>query len=99
METRRTDPDVSWGGSGPSREGDHPHAPTEAPAFRVIAAIAEAVSADEVYQALVDRVADVVGASSAALWLVDGDGYANLIRSRGYTAEAARAIQRLAIDA
>jgi signal transduction histidine kinase len=71
----------------------------EAPIFKVTAAIADAVTPDEVYSALVDRVADVVGASSAGLWLVSGQGErATLMRSRGYSREAARAMDVLDLD-
>jgi K+-sensing histidine kinase KdpD len=53
----------------------------------ITAGIAGAVSAEEVFEALVERVADAVGASSGALWLTDHDrGVARLMKSRGYTA-------------
>ncbi|HVV84171.1 MAG TPA: GAF domain-containing protein [Kofleriaceae bacterium] len=53
--------------------------------LRVAAAIAEAVSKEEVLSAVVDRVAGAVGASSAALWLRDDDGRrARLARAIGY---------------
>lgn len=68
----------------------------DAPIFKVLAAIADAVSASEVYEALVDRVAEAVDASSAGLWLADGDGLtATLVRARGYSADAVRAIEVL----
>lgn len=58
-------------------------------------AIAAAVSPEEVFEALVERVADAVGASSGALWLTDHErDVARLMRARGYT-EAAR--QRLEV--
>src|SRR5256885_1114224 len=56
----------------------------------ITSAIADAVTSDEVFAALVDQVADAVGASSAALWLVAGPD-AELVRSRGYS-EAAQAL-------
>jgi signal transduction histidine kinase len=66
----------------------------DAPIFKITAAIADAVTANEVYEALVDHVADAVGASSAGLWLVDRDEQtATLIRSRGYAPEAAAAMR------
>jgi PAS domain S-box-containing protein len=39
--------------------------------MKITAAIAEAVTPEEVFQAVVDEVRAVLGASSAALWLVD----------------------------
>jgi signal transduction histidine kinase len=79
---------------------DGPRRPDEDSAvFKVTAAIAEAVTPAEVYEALVDRVADAVGASSAGLWLVGAEGKgATLVRSRGYSAEAARAMEELELD-
>jgi signal transduction histidine kinase len=79
----------SWGG------------PQESPIFRVTAAIADAVTPDEVYEALVDRVADAVGASSAGLWLVAGAGdgeRASLVRNRGYSPSAVRAMEVLDLE-
>ncbi len=62
--------------------------------LKITAAIAEAVSAEEVFEALVERVAEALGASSAALWLVDEERQvARLKRARGYSAHAQ---QRLA---
>jgi K+-sensing histidine kinase KdpD len=58
--------------------------------LRITAAIAEAVSDDQVYAALVDEIGAAVGASSAGLWLLDDDGgSARLMRAYGYS-EAAR---------
>jgi signal transduction histidine kinase len=57
----------------------------------ITAAIARAVSDQEVYEALVDDVAEALGASSAGLWLLDeGAAGVRLVHSRGY-AEKARA--------
>ena len=53
--------------------------------LRVTAAVADAVTDDQVYDAVVDRVAAVVGASSAALFRVVDDGARlRLVRSVGY---------------
>lgn len=61
--------------------------------LKITAAIAEAVTTTEVFEAAVDHVAATVGASSAGLWLLDDDGSSvRLARSLGYN-EAAR--QRL----
>jgi PAS domain S-box-containing protein len=51
----------------------------------VTAAIADAVDADDVLTAVVDRLAVAIGASTAALWLLDDDDVAvRLARSVGY---------------
>src|SRR5437764_924522 len=72
----------------------------DSPVFKVTAAIADGVTQAEVYEALVDRVADAVEASSAGLWLVSEDGSrrAALVRSRGYTSEAAGAMEDLEVE-
>jgi signal transduction histidine kinase len=56
------------------------------PLLRITAAIAEAVSSEQVFEAVVDHVAEVVEASSAALWLVDESAHvARLARVLGYS--------------
>ncbi|HEX4336522.1 MAG TPA: GAF domain-containing protein [Polyangiaceae bacterium] len=58
---------------------------------RVTSAIAEAVSADQVYAAIVDLAGAAVGASSGGLWLgEDESGRANLVRAFGYSEAAIR---------
>jgi signal transduction histidine kinase len=58
---------------------------------RITAAIADAVSSTQVFEALVDRVHETIEATSTALWLVDeAAGTARLVRSQGYS-EAAKA--------
>ena len=57
----------------------------------VTAAIADAVTPDEVYAAIVDRIGEVLGASSAGLFLVDGEGL-RLVRSMGYQERAKPAL-------
>lgn len=67
--------------------------------LQVTAAIADAVRADEVYTALVDQVARVVGADSAGLWLIDESGrVAELKRSLGYAEPAKSRMTRLLLD-
>lgn len=52
--------------------------------LRITAAIAEAVTGDQVLEALVDEARTVLGASGAALWLVrDGETTARLVRTAG----------------
>jgi PAS domain S-box-containing protein len=64
----------------------------------ITAAIAAAVTDEEVHAAVVDQVGAALGASSAGLWLVREDRRAELVRSFGYTAETASAISGLPID-
>jgi signal transduction histidine kinase len=53
---------------------------------RVTSAIADAVTAERVYEAVVDLVGGAVGASSGALWLRQEDGvHARLVRAFGYS--------------
>jgi PAS domain S-box-containing protein len=53
--------------------------------LKITAAVADAVTSDEVFEAVVDHAAAAIGASSAGLWLVDDDGRtARLARSIGY---------------
>ncbi|HVY38998.1 MAG TPA: GAF domain-containing sensor histidine kinase [Polyangia bacterium] len=52
---------------------------------RVTAAIAEAVTAEQVYQAVVDQTAAALGATTAGLWLFrEAENVARLCRSGGY---------------
>lgn len=56
---------------------------------RITAAIAAAVSPEEVYEAVVDNVAASLGASTAGLWVVGpGSRVAELVRSLGYREDA-----------
>ena len=56
--------------------------------MKITAAIADAVTPEQVHCALVDEVAAALGASSAGLWLVaDGTLEASLARSVGYVEE------------
>jgi PAS domain S-box-containing protein len=67
--------------------------------LRITAAIADAVSSEQVYEALVDTLYDALGATSAALWLVDeGSGLAKLVRQKGYSERVARELASLPLD-
>jgi len=56
--------------------------------LRITTAIANAVTTDEVFAALVDDLAVAVGALRAALFLVDEDGHgARLVRAHAYSEE------------
>lgn len=64
--------------------------------MRVTAAIAEAVTPERVYRALVEEAAESLGASSAGLWLRrDAEGVAYLARSAGYSEKAVPSLARL----
>lgn len=66
--------------------------------MKVTAAMAEAVDTAQVIEALVDRVAEALDASSLGLWLLSADGsMAELVRSVGYAADARAAISRVAV--
>ena len=68
--------------------------------LRVTAGIADAVSEADVHVALVDRVAEAIGASSTGLWLVDdAAGTVTLARSFGYSAVANRELSSVPLDA
>ncbi len=59
----------------------------------ITAAIAAAVTHEQVYQAVVEKVSDSLGASSVELWVVDDDQMrANLVKSVGYDAKSVRAL-------
>ncbi|HEU5075324.1 MAG TPA: GAF domain-containing protein, partial [Polyangiaceae bacterium] len=66
---------------------------------RITAAIADAVSAPQVFEALVDRVYEAIEADSTGLWLVDEGGKtAGLVRALGYSEAATRHIEVLPLD-
>ncbi|HYV96895.1 MAG TPA: GAF domain-containing protein [Gemmatimonadaceae bacterium] len=57
--------------------------------LRITGAIADAVSAEQVYEAVVDHVGEALGASSVALWIVDrAHESVSLVRAVGYTETA-----------
>lgn len=67
--------------------------------MKITAAIADAVTPEQVQAALVDEVAAALGASSAGLWLVAGDGrQAHLARAVGYAAAHRPAIETVPLD-
>ena len=66
---------------------------------RITSAVADAVTTDEVLEAVVDHVAAAVKASSAALWLVDDDGRTiKLARSVGYAKSATQEFDQISLD-
>jgi signal transduction histidine kinase len=66
---------------------------------QITAAIAGAVNAEQVYEAVVDRVAGALGASSAGLWMLHSDGRtAQLVRSLGYHREATETLRAVPLD-
>lgn len=68
--------------------------------LRITAAIAEAITTAEVFEAAVDHVAATVGASSAGLWLLDEEGSSvRLARSLGYHETTRRQLECLRVDA
>ena len=65
----------------------------------VTAAIADAISREEVFEAVVDEAAVALSASSAGLFLLDGDGRTvRLARSTGYRLEAIPQLDGLPLD-
>ena len=65
---------------------------------RVTAAIADAVTAEQVYQAVVDQTAAALGARSAGLWLFrEAENVARLCRSGGWDAGGERAVATLTV--
>jgi PAS domain S-box-containing protein len=66
---------------------------------KVTAAMADAVTAEEVFAALVDRVGEAVDASSGGLWLVDdAAATARLVRARGYSEAARQQLREMPLD-
>jgi PAS domain S-box-containing protein len=67
--------------------------------LKITAAIADAVSAEQVFEALVDHVAEGIDASTVALWLVDHDSQtANLVHARGWHDAARRRFASVPLD-
>lgn len=67
--------------------------------LKITGAIADAVTAEQVFEAVVDQVGEAIGASSAALWLLGEDGRtARLVRAKGYSAVGLKAFDGAAID-
>jgi PAS domain S-box-containing protein len=66
---------------------------------RITAAVAEAVTSEEVLVALVDRVYEAVEATSVALWLTDDGGtVARLARALGYSVSVRGELEALSLD-
>jgi signal transduction histidine kinase len=64
---------------------------------KITAATADAVTADQVFEAVVEQAGAAVEASSAALWLVR-DANACLVRATGYGEPARRAIESMTLE-
>ena len=65
----------------------------------ITSALADAVSPDEVFAAVVDHLGSALGASTAALWLVEEDGRTvRLARAYGYSPRALTAHHQVSID-
>ena len=64
---------------------------------RITAAIADAVTAEQVFAAVVEQVGAAVESSSAALWLVR-DGNACLVHATGYSEPAKRAVESIPLE-
>jgi len=68
--------------------------------IKITTAVADAVTEEEVFEALVDNVASAVNASTAALWVLqEGGRTARLVRSFGYRDVTRRDFARLSLDA
>lgn len=67
--------------------------------LKITAAVADAVSAEQVYEAVVDQIGAAVDASSVALWLVDDDRRtATLKRAIGYSEAAKQRFNGISFD-
>jgi signal transduction histidine kinase len=76
-----------------------PRAPWTERLMRVTAAIAEAVTADQVFQAVVGQTSAALGAASAGLWLVrEGEPIARLCHATGHTGARGPAMATLPLD-
>lgn len=65
--------------------------------LKVSGAIADAVTPQQVYEAIVDHVGAAVNASTTALWLVDGKKV-RLVRAIGYSEAASRRFEAVDLD-
>jgi signal transduction histidine kinase len=63
----------------------------------VTAAIANAVTTEQVFDAVVDQVGGMIGAQSAALWLIRGTR-SNLVRAQGYSESARRSVESMSLE-
>jgi PAS domain S-box-containing protein len=67
--------------------------------MKVTTAIADAVTPDQVYDAIVDQTATALGASSAGLWRVSDPERATLLRAVGYSEAQCRQLEQLDLRA
>lgn len=91
-------PDLTLAGAGAPAEVHFRAASTTRAEklLKITAAIADAVSSEQVFEAVVDHVADAVGASSAALWVLSPErATARLARALGYSDVARRQLSEL----
>ena len=66
--------------------------------MQITAAIADAVTREEVFEAVVDRAAIALGASIAGLWLLDEDRSVRLARGFGYPAASMESLVHVPLD-
>jgi len=66
--------------------------------MRITAAIADAVTQEQVYDAVVDQVAHALQASSAGLWVLGADRTARLVRSLHYAPERIARFEQAPLD-
>jgi PAS domain S-box-containing protein len=64
---------------------------------RITAAIADAVSPEQVHEAIVNQVAAALGASTGALWVLRADGSVRLQRAIGYSDAASSRFDGLSL--
>jgi PAS domain S-box-containing protein len=67
--------------------------------LKITSALASAVTADEVFEALVDQVGAAVDATTVALWIASDDGRTlRLARALGYEPETVRLLAQVPVD-
>lgn len=66
--------------------------------LKITAAIADAVTKDQVHTAVCDHLAAAVSASNVALWVMNDDGTARLERSVGYQPHQQQALATLSLE-
>jgi len=66
--------------------------------LKITSAIANAVTDDEVFHAVVDQVGSALDASSVGLWLLGDQGKATLVRSVGYSEATVRNLVSLSVE-
>jgi len=65
--------------------------------LKVTAAIANAVTPEQVYEAIVDETRAALGATSAGLWVLGDDGLVRLVREQGFP-ERVKSFATFALD-